>query len=73
MDWNNETITEVVRHHAPNPDQLEAITHIRQSTADLISAIVRYAPKCADQAAAIRKAREAMMSANAAIVLEGMV
>ena len=62
-------VDEVVRYHAPRDLQVENITKVREATAALIKAIVRNAPDVPDRRVAIRKAREAMMTANAAIMV----
>jgi hypothetical protein len=62
----------VFSYHAPTPDQVDAIAEIRQKAKELALAIKINAPGCADTSAAIRKVREAMMTANAAIVLGGI-
>jgi hypothetical protein len=67
-DWHD-----IVSYHAPSPEGLEAIQKIRDATENLIRTIAENTPRCADQSAAIRKAREAMMTANAAVVLDGAV
>lgn len=59
----------IVTYHQPNQDGIEKITRIRQATEDLIVAILENCPNSADKSAAIRKAREAMMTANASIVV----
>lgn len=58
-------------YHAPTGDQPERYTRIRQEGLELAATILRNTPSSADQTAAIRKVREAVMTANAAIALEG--
>lgn len=60
---------ELTKYHVANPDQIERMARCRAATEDLIMAIVRNCPANADRSAAIRKARECLMTANAAIVL----
>ncbi len=64
-----EMVEEMVGYHQPTPQQVDKITNIRIATETLIIAIAQNCPECADRSAAIRKAREAMMTANAAIVV----
>lgn len=64
-------IDSVFRYNQPTEVQLEAIEEIRKKAKELAIAIKVNAPPSADTSAAIRKVREAMMTANAAIVLEG--
>lgn len=66
-------VGDVVMYHAATEDQIESYGHIRDSAEHFISTILINTPQCADQAAAIRKVREAMMTANAAIALKGLV
>lgn len=44
---------------------------IRQAAKYLAEHIIRACPRSADRSAALRKVREAVMTANASIVLEG--
>jgi hypothetical protein len=61
----------IFTYHAPTPDQTEAYNELRSYAFTFANAIVRLTPRCADQTAAIRKVREAVMTANAAIALGG--
>jgi hypothetical protein len=54
-------------YHAPKGDQNYRYEQIRDAAKQLAKTIVENTPKSADQTAAIRKVREAMMTANAAI------
>ena len=58
-------------YHAPSPDQLTAYAKLRQSALDFAKAINDLVPDSADKTAAIRKVREAVMTANAAIACGG--
>jgi hypothetical protein len=51
--------------------QQQAYEDLRAAGRDLAGAIMRLTPPSADQTAAIRKVREAVMTANAAIACEG--
>lgn len=66
MDLDN-----IFKYHAPDSDQQVAYEKLRSSAKSFASAIVELTPPCADQTAAIRKVREAVMTANAAIALKG--
>lgn len=71
---NNPTsddIETLFTYHAPNAEQIDALAAVRQSAKHLALVILAHAPPCADRSAAIRKLREAVMTANAAIVLDG--
>lgn len=61
----------IFSYHAPTADKLVAYEKLRSSAKDFAKAIVELTPTCADQTAAIRHVREAVMTANAAIALDG--
>lgn len=54
-------------YHSPTPDQIPKYQEIREAGKKLAEAIVKNTPASADQSAAIRLVREAVMTANAAI------
>lgn len=54
-------------YHAPKGDQAERYQKIREAGKNLAQVIIDSTPACPDQTAAIRKVREAIMTANAAI------
>jgi len=66
MDINN-----IFTYHPPRPEQLPKYEAIRAKAKELGQVIVENTPACADQAASIRLLREAVMTANAAIALDG--
>jgi hypothetical protein len=57
-------------YHAPRPGQAEKYQHIRTAAKILADTIQKNTPEGADQVMAVRKVREAMMTANAAIACE---
>lgn len=61
----------VFKYHAPTAGQPEKYEELRQSAKDFAATIQRLVPVCADQSAALRHVREALMTANAAIALDG--
>lgn len=67
--WLNDVFT----YHPPTPEDRLAYTAIREAAKTLVRTIKANTPKCADQTAAIRKVREAVMTANAARALRGLV
>jgi len=67
-----ENLHEVMQYHAPDSIQVSRFNNIREAAEHLALVILNEAPKCADQQAAIRKVREAMMTANAAIATNGV-
>lgn len=56
-------------YHAPKGDQPARYQAIRSKARELAELILANTPPCADQTAAIRKLRECVMTANAAIAL----
>ena len=61
----------IFTYHKPNASQLVKYTDLRDAANEFAKVIIKCTPKGADQSAAIRKVREAVMTANAAIALEG--
>lgn len=57
-------------YHSPTAEQLPKYKAIRDSGKVLAMIILENTPASADQTAAIRKIREAVMTANAAIACE---
>ena len=64
-------IENIFTYHAPTPDQLPKYEAIRSKAKEMGQCIVDNTPGSADQTAAIRLLREAVMTANAAIALQG--
>lgn len=65
IEWAEELTT----YHKPMVGELAAIAAIREAAQDFLVAIVIRCPPGPDRSAAIRLVREAMMTANAAIVV----
>ncbi|RMG96808.1 MAG: hypothetical protein D6706_09615 [Chloroflexi bacterium] len=57
------------RYHPPKGDQAERYIKIRAAARVLAETIVETCPESEDRDMAIRKVREAMMTANAAIAV----
>ncbi len=57
-------------YHAPNDGQLAQYMAIRSAARKFAQALADNAPDCADRTVAIRKVREAVMNANAAVACE---
>jgi hypothetical protein len=57
-------------YHSPTPEQLPKYQAIREAAKHLAEVIVANAPDVADTTAAVRKVREAAMTANQAIACE---
>lgn len=66
MDINN-----IFTYHSPSAEQLPKYEAIREKAKELGNVIVANTPASADQTAAIRLLREAVMTANASIALDG--
>lgn len=66
-----ETIDHWFTYHAPSPDQIPRYQAIRDAAKGLAAIILQNTPASADQTAALRKLRESVMTANAAIALGG--
>lgn len=71
-DMTKQEIEHLFTYHAPaNASQREAYGNLREAGKHLALTILDTTPQCADQSAAIRKVREAVMTANAAIATNG--
>lgn len=64
-------LKEIFKHHPPTPEQVERYEELRKAGLAFAEAIVKLTPPCADQTAAVRHVRDAVMTANAAIALGG--
>jgi hypothetical protein len=60
-------------YHSPTADQLPKYQVIRESAKDLATVILKNTPPGPDQTAAIRKIREAVMTANQSIACDNPV
>lgn len=67
----SDEILNTFTYHAPKGDQSQRYEAIRTKARELAEVIVASCPQSADRTAAIRKLREAVMTANASIALEG--
>jgi hypothetical protein len=68
----DERIETWFMYHPSTPDDREKYEQVRASAKLLAYAIVAVTPKSADQTAALRKLRECVMTANAAIACKGV-
>lgn len=68
---NLMNLDNIFKHHPPTVDQLPKYEELRAAAKTFAETVVRLTPPCADQTDAIRKIREATMTANAAIALDG--
>ena len=73
MPVNDANVNEVFQYHAPRPEQVAHYESLRRAAHDFARAILANTPSCADQQAALRHVREAVMTANAAVALSGLI
>ncbi|HET6220189.1 MAG TPA: hypothetical protein VFE27_24385 [Acidobacteriaceae bacterium] len=73
MPVTKDNLKDVFTYHAPNELQQEQYGALRTAAHDFALTILENTPTCADQQAAIRMVREAVMTANAAVALNGKV
>jgi hypothetical protein len=66
-----DQIDDIFRYHPPAPDQVPKYQAIRTAAKEFAKVLVANTPQSADQTAAIRLVRQAVMTANAAIALKG--
>jgi hypothetical protein len=64
-------LDDVFTYHAPNEEQKLAYSWVREGAKAFAATILARVPSCPDRTIALRKIREAVMDANAAIALEG--
>lgn len=67
----NQKLDNWFTYHAPNAEQQEKLVVIRTAAREFAQVLVDNTIPSADQSAAIRLLREAVMTANASIVLNG--
>ena len=66
-------LDQIFTYHKPNEQQQQQYLAIRNAAKDFARTVINNTPNCADQTAALRKIREAMMVANASVALNGLV
>ena len=66
-------VDDVFSYHAPSKDHLVVYENIRSAAREFAKVLIDNTPPCADQQAALRHLREAVMTANAAVALQGSV
>jgi hypothetical protein len=70
MPFTPEEIQDIFTYHAPRGDQQARYQAIREAAGKFALILVANTKPSADQTAAIRLLREAVMTANASIALE---
>lgn len=73
MPVTKDNLNDVFTYHPPTDEDKVAYAAIRAVARELAAIILAQTPPCADQQAAIRLLREAVMTANAAIATRGAV
>ena len=68
LTWSE--VDEQLTYHSMSTEQLTRSMLIREAAKDFAQTVLYNTPSSADQSAAIRHIREALMTANAAIALE---
>ena len=71
MPINDSDLENWFQYHAPTSEQQERYIKIRNAARMFAQLLVDNTPASADQTAAIRKLRECVMTANAAIACGG--
>lgn len=66
-------LDEVFTYHAPTPEQQKAYIEIRASAKAFASVVLENTPPCNDQTEAIELIRSAVMRANVAVALKGLI
>ncbi len=66
-EMEDQELDNLFSYHSPKGDQVERYANIREAGRLMAQVIVDSTPAGADQTAAVRKIREAVMTANAAI------
>lgn len=69
--FTQEQLDNWFKYHSPTEEQQRCYVRIREAGKQLAVAISECCPKSADATAAVRKVREAVMTANAAIACDG--
>jgi hypothetical protein len=66
---NEKEIEDLFTYHAPTEESREKYIVLRREAKNFARILNETVPDCADKSAAIRKLRECVMTANAAIAL----
>ena len=69
---DEEIVAEFFKYHAPNAETLPKYAAINQAAKNFAEVILANCPRGADRSAAIRLLRDARMTANAAVALNGL-
>lgn len=66
-----EQIENWFTYHAPTQEDLKSYSALRAAAKEFADVVNEYCPESADKTSAIRKIREAVMTANASIACKG--
>lgn len=69
----SEWVDDIIAYHAPDSEQLDKIATLRAAAAHYIKSIIECCPDSCDRDKAIESARQALMFANASVVLAGAI
>ena len=69
---DEEAVAELFKYHPPNISTISKYAAINQAAKNFAEVILQTCPAGADRSDAIRKIREARMTANAAVALNGL-
>jgi hypothetical protein len=67
-----QILAELFRYHTPTPETLPKFAAINQAAKNFAEIVLQNCPSSADRSATIRLIREARMTANAAVALNGL-
>jgi tryptophanyl-tRNA synthetase len=73
MPVTTHNVESVFTFREPDPQQVVSLGIVRASAQSFANVLLDNVPQCADQQAALRLLREAVMTAHAAILLHGEV
>ena len=69
---SEEIVAQFFKYHAPNADTLPKYAAINQAAKNFAEIVLANCPSGADRSAAIRLIRDARMTANASVALNGL-
>jgi hypothetical protein len=67
-----EILAELFKYHPPTPETLPKFAAINQAAKNFAEVVLQNCPGSSDRSAAIRLIRDARMTANAAVALNGL-
>jgi len=73
MRITEQNVDKIFSYHAPDDDKIAKYATIRSEARHFAKTLLDTVPECADRSVALRKLRECVMDANAAIALDGEV